>query len=210
MTTVVLTNGDKGDVTRVIDSPNMIPKRIMAEGQHTENKEKFGEDIMREKVIPQAVQSFFNSEGGHLYIGVKDTGNLGERLVGLDDDFGQIEGSENMTNDKLCDELEKRILDALEKHLSSDAAIGQLVKIKFVIVEGVQIAEILVKPSPKPWFFRHLTKGNKLKKFDLYFDNKKLEARTLDDFYIRRGNSKKPLDTHEHFYRYAVERFGKK
>ena len=57
-TTVVLTNGDKGDVTRVIRSTAIIRERIMAEGQTTENKENFGEAVMREKVIPQTVQSF--------------------------------------------------------------------------------------------------------------------------------------------------------
>ena len=208
-TTVVLTNGDKGDVTRVIRSTAIIRERIMAEGQTTENKENFGEAVMREKVIPQTVQSFLNSDGGYLYIGVKDTGSLMERLVGLDYDFGQIKGSENMANDKLCDKLERKIISTLEKYLSPSTGIGSLVHVSFIKIEDVQIAEILVRPSSKPRFFRHLTKGNKEKQFDLYFKKEKMGARVLDDFYIRGGGSKKLLGTHEKFYEYAMERFGK-
>ena len=203
---VVLKNGDKGRVIRIINSMDVIKKRIMTEGQYTENKEKFGESVMRDKVIPQTVQSFLNSEGGYLYIGIKDTGELDQRLVGLGYDFELIDPEHNTTNDKLCDELERKIMDSLYKHLESTAQMGQLVKIHFVDIDDVQIVEIEIKPSPQPWFFKHITKKNKPKQFDLCFDDEKT-SRSLDDFYIRFGGAKKLLETHSEFYKYAKSHF---
>ena len=206
-TTVLLENGDRGRVIQVINSEELIMQRIMREDQHTENKENFSEYVMRHKVIPQTVQSFLNSEGGYLYIGVHDTGTLEERLVGLDYDFGQIEDHESMTDDKLCDTLKRNIMNALGKYLESDTDLGPLVDIRFVQVSGTHIVEIKILQSPKPWFFRHLTKGNRPQVFNIQHSDKKVEQRELDDFYIRRGDSKKMLSTHKEFYKYAVDHF---
>ncbi len=206
-TVVILKDGKKGRVVSVTDSESVIRERIMREDQYAENKEKFSEKIMRGKVIPMTVQSFLNSEGGHLYIGVKDTGTLVERLVGLEFDFEQIEDHQNMTNDKLCDKLEQKIMDSLDDNLESDVPLGPLVAIRFIRVNGVQVAEINIKRSSKPWFFLNKTKGNKPKTFDLFFNNEKVDQRTLDDFYIRLGGGKKRLSTHAEFYKYSRGRF---
>ena len=150
--TVLLKNGDKGHLISVKNSEEMVKKRIMRENQHAENKECFYEDVMRGEVIPQTVQSFLNSEGGYLYVGVRDTGTLKERLVGLGRDFEQISGHEDMANDKLCDMLERKMMAALDKRLESDTALGPLVEIRFVHVSNTQIAEIKITRSTKPWF----------------------------------------------------------
>ena len=205
--TVLLKNGDKGRVIDVIDPEESIKQRIMNEGHYTENKKNFFEDVMSNKVIPQTVQSFLNSEGGFLYIGVLDTGTLEERLVGLDQDFEQIQGYKNMTNGEMCDEMERKIMDALDKYLKSNTALGPLVEIKFVQISGVQIAEIKITQSSKPWFFRRLSKNNKPQSFELWLDNKRVGKRVLDDFYIRRGGSKKMLSTHEEVYTYVMDHF---
>ena len=162
---------------------------------------------MRKQVIPQTIQSFLNSDGGHLYIGVRDVGTLKERLMGLDYDFSQISGHKDMTNDKLCDELGRRIMDALERHLTSVTLLGPLVEIRFVGINDVQIAEINIMKSPKPWFFCHKSKNNKQQSFELWLNKKRVGERVLDDFYIRRGGSKKLLATHNEFYNYTVEHF---
>ena len=205
--TVLLKNGDKGLVFNIINSEEMRKERIMGEDQHTENKENFFESNMSNLEIPQTVQSFLNSEGGYLYIGVRDTGTSRERLVGLDPDFEQISNHKLLTNDKLCDELERKIMNALDKYLESDTALGPLVEIKFVRVSGTQIVEIDVLPSPKPWFYRHLARSNKPKSFELWFSGEKEGERVLDDFYIRRGGSKKRLPTHKEFYTYVMDHF---
>ena len=99
---VRLVNGDTGYVTTVIHSTEVVLRRIMNEDQYTENKENFSEPVMRDKVIPQTAQSFLNSEGGYLYIGVRDIGEPDERLVGISRDLEAINSSDR-SNDKLCD-----------------------------------------------------------------------------------------------------------
>ena len=202
---VRLENGDAGYVVNIINSRDVVLRRIMNEGQYTENKENFCEQIMRDEVIPKTVQSFLNSEGGYLYIGVRDTGEQSERLVGLNRDFDMID-SPDRSNDKLCDILQGMIIGSLEKHLRSNTSLGSLVEIKIINVLDTQIVEIRIQKSPMPWFYTHISKKNKRKKFKC-FDGQSMHERELDDFYIRQGNAKKRLDTHEDFYMYAENHF---
>jgi len=206
-THVVLTDGSSGTVIRVINSPSIIEERIMSEDQYSENKEKFGEDVMKIEVIPKTVQSFLNSEGGYLYVGVRDAGSLKERLAGLSYDFEKlgIEADKNW-EEKSCDVLKKRVIEALVKHLHSSKNIGSLIDIDFPIICNVRIMQIKIEPSPTPWFYKHITKNNKIKRFSVTFGDS-THDRYLDDFYIRQGNSKKRLDTIEEFYNYSVGRF---
>ena len=201
-----LVSGDTGQVVKVINSEQKILQRIMTENQYTENKEKFGEEVMRNRVIPQTVQSFLNSEGGYVYIGIKDTGKTNERLVGLDYDFKLVDSTDR-SNDHLCDVLQRKIMDSLDKHLHSEAALGQLVRIEIVEVQSRQVIEVRIQRSPAPWFYHHAAKSGKPKQFDVCYEGKLLQKRTLDDFYIRQGNRKKMLDTHEKFYTYAKTHF---
>lgn len=203
---VRLENGEAGYVVNIFNSKEIVLDRIMNENQYTENKENFGEPVMRDKVIPQTVQAFLNSEGGYLYIGVRDTGVQSERLVGLSRDFDMIP-SPDRSNDKLCDILQRRIMESLEKRLRSDASLGSLVEIRFIDVLDTQIVEIRILKSPMPWFYSHTSKKNKVKKFKCSDDQSPSHERALDDFYIRQGNAKKRLDTHEDFYRYAKTHF---
>jgi len=206
-THVVLANGNSGIVIRVINSPKIIEERIMSEDQHSENKEKFGEDVMKTEVIPKTVQSFLNSEGGYLYVGVRDAGSLKERLAGLSYDFEKLGiKSDSDWEEKSCDVLAKRVTDALARHLYSSKNIGSLIDIDFPIICNVRIMQIKIEPSPTPWFYKHITKNNKIKKFRVTFGDS-THDRYLDDFYIRQGNGKKRLDTIEEFYNYSVGRF---
>ena len=206
-TIVVLENGDKGKVIRIINSITAIKERIMIESQYTENKENFGALHMCDKVIPQTVQSFLNSEGGYLYIGIKDTGSLDERLVGLTVDFELISGFETMINDKLCDKLSMKIMDYLQKYLTSCIPIGPLVELNFVHINNIQILEIIIKKSPNPWFYQHLSKSNKPMQFELIFQKESFGKRCLDDFYIRSGAGKKPLHTSKEISDYLYQHF---
>jgi len=208
---VILKNGDSGTVIRVINSPTEIEKRIMHEGQYTENKEKFDVDGVRNEAIPKEIQSFLNSDGGYLYVGVRDTGSLEERLVGLDYDFDIIRHKDpnDLTDDKLCDKLEQKVMDTLAKYLVSKALLGVLVKIDFPSIRGTQIMQLTINKSPFPWFYRHITNSNKAKLLQVTVKDSvgPKHDRYLDDFYIRQGSSKKRLDTIEEFYNYSVDRF---
>ncbi|MDI1495634.1 MAG: hypothetical protein K8823_942 [Cenarchaeum symbiont of Oopsacas minuta] len=204
---VVLKNGAAGTVIQVINSIEIIKKRIMREDQYTENKSRFGEDVMRHNVIPKTVQSFLNSEGGYLYIGIRDTGELKERLIGLDYDFNRIDHStKKLSNDKLCDKLGINIMDSLEKYLKSNISLGPLIKIIFREIFNIQFIEIIIKKSPQPWFFKNMRNGKEVL-FDIHRNDGTVDKRRLDEFYIRSGGSKKRLETHEEFHNYFIGRF---
>lgn len=209
---VILENGDLGTVMRIINSEEDIKERIMHENQYTENKEGFVEDVMRNNVIPKTVQSFLNSVGGYLYIGIRDQGSLKERCVGLKHDFDVMRKNikmthDEMTDDKLCDKLELDIMYTLNKHLRSDVDIGPLVKINFVIICNAQIVEIVIKQSPSPWFYKHITKKGKSKQYEIHYENEPITKRILDDFYIRRGNGKVLLQTHHEVHDYIKSHY---
>lgn len=204
---VLLTNGNHGTVVKIINSEEIIKERIMHEDQYSENKMDFIKDIMRNDVIPKTIQSFLNSLGGYLYIGIRDQGSLEERLVGISHDFEAMSKGIKMTNDKLCDKFELDIMHTLNKHLKSDVEIGPLVKINFVTICNVQIVEIAIKQSPSPWFFKNIGKNGKQKQYKIQYGNDSVMERILDDFYIRRGNGKVQLQTHEEFHDYVKSHY---
>lgn len=207
-THVVLEDGRSGIVSSVLSKLQDVKWRIMNESQHSENKEVFGEEEMKSDVIPKSVQAFLNSEGGYLYVGIRDSGSLEERLVGIDRDLDMANTKkENLTNGELCDILHRNVLDALEKYLRSDSDLGSLVDIDFPLICGIQIMQITVKSSPHPWFFKNLSRSNKEKEFQVIFDGGVFDRRKLDDFYIRRGNAKTRLTTAEDLYNYFRVRF---
>ena len=208
-TIVVLENGHKGKVIQILDSVDIIKERIRkGETQYVEFKKNFGEAIMRDKVIPQTVQSFLNSEGGYLYIGVRDTGkSLEDKLEGLDVDFALIDSNYKLiSNDKMCDKLACKIKDSLQKYLASSIKIGPLIDLNFIHMNNVQILEIKIKKSPEPWFYQHITKSNKQKQFQIAFQDGIIDRR-LDDFYIRNVNAKELLHTHKEVYDYICAHF---
>lgn len=202
-TSVVLKNGDSGIVIQVIDSEQAREERIMAEDQHSENKANFYERVMRDEVIPKTVQSFLNSEGGYLYIGVADIGSLKERLVGLNEDFAIIDPNNSMTNDRRCDKLKRDIMTSLTNHLKSDESIGSSVTIKPVNVRGVQIIEMSIQKSPKPWFYTYKEKMQ----FQIYEGKEHVTNMMIDEFYIRSGGGKVRLETHKDVYDYIKNQF---
>ena len=118
-----------------------------------------------EKVIVKTITAFLNSaKGGTLLIGVSDDGNI----LGLNDDYKTLgkrqdrDGYENL--------LMTILFDSCGKECSP------LVKIIFHQIEGREICQINVKPSPKPIFVK---------------DEKN------ENFYIRTGNSTRLLSTRE-------------
>jgi len=210
---VILENGKKGNIIQINNSSKFIKKRILNENQFSENKETFGELPMKEKVIPQTIQSFLNSEGGYLYIGVKDTGTLEERLTGLIIDKKIIKESSRarewlernhkneLPDEKFEDILEMELMDTINKYLSCQTPLATLVFPVFVQIDNVRILEIHMKKSDYPVFYRNLSRNGE-KKFDIRYNNESAGQRKLDDFYFRRGGSKKMVEKSEDIYEY--------
>ena len=176
-------------------------------------------DILRFSVM-KTIAAFANTDGGTLYIGIKDTGTLEERLVGLTFDREIIENGrrakdwlekerkEKLPDEKVEDFLEMDLMTVLTKYLASDEPIAPLLETNFPEIDGIKILEIHVAKSPKPFFFKNLSGGREIK-FNIKFNNESFGQRFLDSFYIRRGGSKIMLEKNQDFYDYAKNRFQK-
>ncbi|MCV0366390.1 MAG: putative DNA binding domain-containing protein [Nitrosopumilus sp.] len=196
---VELISGYIGHVKEVVDISTSIQleQRILErEDERVEKKETFGFDVINniknnemKKIIVSAVASLMNSYGGYVYIGVHDNGIV----RGLAADYSIMHNGGN--NDK----LEQQIRDALEKYSENYITISNFIKISFPVVFGHEICEIQVKPSIEPIFL-------KKQSYDVYIDGK-TKPRHFDDFYIRDGNGKKLLETHNEFLTHWKIRF---
>jgi len=217
-----------GDHDRVIflsaDNDQQIKDDIGAEGQHTENKDSFySDEIMQNKVIPLTIQSFFNSEGGRLYIGVQDGWVDGEPLQGLDFEVDYLRKDKQKNEEKKCkkekktfdldsfeysfadfrDDYEMAIRDKVKKWLSSSAELETLLTFKFPKIDGTSILQITVAPSTKPVFFKNWNGENKEIECQIPLLNEK-KSRKLDTFAYRTGNRKDYCETSESFFNYCV------
>ena len=57
----------------------------------------------------------------------------------------------------------------------------------------------------KPVFFRNLSKRGEIR-FDIKYMNESAGQRYLDDFYVRRGGSREPIDKSQDIYEYIKNR----
>ena len=93
-----------------------------------------------EKEISKTVAAFMNAEGGELFIGVDDEGNV----LGLSDDF-------SLMQKKNSDSFQIELNQSLGKYLQ-DNIVWELVDSKFELAKGKEICSVLVSPSPRPVF----------------------------------------------------------
>lgn len=91
-----------------------------------------------EKAISKAVAAFMNADGGELFIGVEDDGNL----VGLSGDLSLVMKAN-------IDGFERELRQSLEKHLK-DSIIWELIDIGFPTVKELQVCHVIVYPSSRP------------------------------------------------------------
>lgn len=215
---VMLKNGDQGNVVSVINSNDIIIRRILAtESDDSENKLNFYDLVMKEKVIPITVSSFLNGGGGYLYIGIADDGKkLEERLVGLNQDREIVKASliknkklqpgEELTDQKFMDKFRSDIEDQLEKFLSCSTRLGSLTEYDFPIINGVMILEILIKNSPVPVFYNFPAR-NKHIKFQISQNGDMGTSRELDEFHYRNGSHKGHCDTFAEFLEFYRQHF---
>jgi len=123
---------------------------MILEGEHSrlELKQTFRWDIkqkitskMLEKAVMKTVAAFLNTKGGHLIIGVTDSGSV----HGLSEDFNT---------------LVRKDRDGFENHFNQilksmiGAEFRQYVEISFEKIEEKDICLIQVVPSPKPIYLR--------------------------------------------------------
>jgi hypothetical protein len=214
---VLLDNGDSGNIIKIVNSLDYIKKRILTETHNSENKFGFYEDVMRNEVIPKTIQSFLNSDGGYLYLGVFDDGkNAKEKLIGLASEKKILEDhliktkkmnpDENLSDEKFQDYYVSDIENTLEKLLVSDTNFGPLLEYEFRIFDGVFILEINIKRSDFPVFYKHWSKKNKEIEFDIFENGEKITTRKLDYFAYRDGSRKVPVDTFENFYKFLKKK----
>ncbi|MDA7989659.1 MAG: ATP-binding protein [Gammaproteobacteria bacterium] len=198
---VQIDNGQIGNVKRIIESVNSTNTEYriqQRESQTLEKKETFAYDIQLEKrneilkkTVCNTIASLLNTDGGYLYIGVSDDGEI----KGLERDYSLIAGGGN--NDK----LERQIRDSIAKYLSNYEIILSHLDITFPKINDLEICEIKISPSTKPIFLKTVSYSVKT--------NDSTQNRLFDDFYIRDGNGKKILCEHQVFLNYWNKRFNK-
>lgn len=171
---------------RVVDKVNQKPiaERIRErENYGVELKSSFRYDTklkqsnpkLLEKIIAKTIAAFMNSEGGTLFIGVDDQSNV----LGLEDDYKTLKKQNS-------DGFEIELRQSIEKYTKNKIA-NESFKVKFHPIDGKEICEIIIFPSPKPIFT---------------YD----EGGKQQECYVRIGNSSKPYNLDE-FYEYSKRRF---
>ena len=129
-----------------------------------------------EKMVSKTITAFMNAEGGTLFIGVDDQGNV----LGLENDYKTLR-IEHQNSDGF--ELELR--QSVEKYMKNKIA-NEFFEVKFHNVGEKEICEVIIDSAPKPVF--------------LYDEGGKQQ-----ECYVRVGNSSKPYNLDE-FYQYSKRR----
>lgn len=134
---------------RIVDKVNQKPiaERIREkENSSVELKSSFRYDTMLkqsnpkllEKIIAKTIAAFMNSDGGTLFIGVDDQGNV----LGLEDDYKTLKKQNS-------DGFEIEIRQSIEKYTKNKTA-NESFKLKFHLIDGKEICEVTVSPGPEP------------------------------------------------------------
>jgi hypothetical protein len=172
------------NVQKAVDEKSISERIKERENPSLEFKSSFRYDIKLkilnpknlEKSIIKTIAAFMNSEGGNLLIGVDDKGNV----LGLDYDY-------KFLKKKNSDGFELEFRQTIDKYIKNRIA-NEFVKLKFHIIDGKEICEVKILPTPVPIF--------------LTGDDGKNEC------YVRIGNSSKPY-SYEDFYQYCNRHFRK-
>jgi predicted HTH transcriptional regulator len=123
-----------------------IEERIRRlEDNYMERKPCFKYDISikgpnrdREKQISKSIAGFLNTNGGILFIGIDNEGNV----LGLRNDYSVVK---NNNADGFQLELRNSIESFLKKKI-----VNELLEVKFPSVKSEEICEITIRPSSEP------------------------------------------------------------
>lgn len=151
----------------------------LQENERTEFKSSFRYDVKLQRIekerewdIAKAVAGLANGKGGELFIGVSDEGEI----LGLENDYSSLEKKD-------FDGFEIVVRQSLIKHTKLKM-VNELLKFEPVLMEGKEICKIIVSPGIEPI---------------IYPDPK---SQNIFLYYVRHGNSTKPYDNPNDFYRY--------
>jgi predicted HTH transcriptional regulator len=119
-----------------------------------------------EKTIAKTISAFANAQGGTLFIGIDDEGNI----MGLEDDYDTLK--------KNSDGFELELRNSLEKYTKSKVA-NEYIILKFHEMEKKEICEIKIFPSSRPIFI--YDEGSKEERYVRIGNSSK--PYTSDEFY---------------------------
>lgn len=130
-------------------TPPLADRLANREDGKTERKSTFKYDLRSgghsrtvEKAIAKTVAAFLNAEGGTLFIGVGDDGEI----LGLEKDYSLMKKGSS-------DSFERELRQSLDRYLN-DAVVNECLRISFSSIESREICEVLIQPSPNPIVLR--------------------------------------------------------
>ena len=156
------------------------------EGQTIEYKETFRWDVKNriknnslKYEVSKTVCAFLNSDGGNLFLGVDDDGNI----KGIEND---LKTYNNSSKEKNKDLLHQDIKNIIKEHLGS--SIINRVTIEFIYVKNIEIIKVVVTRHFEPVFIKN-------KEFIVRNGpaSQKLEGKDLFDYIVTHFNYG-PLD----------------
>lgn len=114
-----------------------------------------------EKVIAKTIAGFFNGDGGHLLIGVDDSGHA----LGLDKDLATLKSPD-------LDAFERTVNDIVSKNLGGDLC--PYIHTVFARIDGNHVAMIIIRPSPRAVYLEdgkaslfYVRSGNSTRQLDV-------------------------------------------
>jgi hypothetical protein len=122
-----------------------------------------------EAVVLKTIAAFGNTEGGILFIGVRDNGEV----EGLELDYASLKDGDK-------DAFELHLLNLVSNEYGTEFAANGI-KLSFPIVQDKEICMVEVRPSLRPLYTQTADKG----------------GAKVQKFYVRRGNSSNELPLHE-------------
>jgi hypothetical protein len=142
---------------------------------------KLNKDL--ENVILKTVAAFNNGNGGTLFIGVSDEGEV----LGLQSDYATLK----ISADK--DGFEQHLLNLINAAYSVQFSASQ-VKVSFPSINQTEICMVEISKGSKP----------------LYTQAKDKNGQAVEKFYVRSGNASKEIEKPSEIASYCEARFGMK
>ena len=105
-----------------------------------DTKLKISRPQVLEKMIAKALGAFMNAEGGRLFIGIDDEGNI----LGLEDDYKTLKEEKQNS-----DEFEIELRQSVEKY-TKDKVANENFKVNFRKVHDKEIYDVVIYASSQP------------------------------------------------------------
>ena len=113
-------------------------KELKSSFRYDYNENIKGLNPKLEKVIAKTVSAFMNAAGGSVFVGVSDSGEI----LGLQPDYMTLRKQDS-------DGFELAVRQSIEKYTKNKMP-SEYTKFEFHLIEGKEICEIIVSPTPKP------------------------------------------------------------